>query len=216
MRIVHFSDWHAKIVKKPLPEADLYVCTGDMLENTDPPPRWVQWPVAEAEKPFQKKWIAKARREWAGIFPNRAPLLIVRGNHDWQDLKTLFDDGSREIYEFFDTPSVKWVNGVRFGGFRGVTEINGCWSDENTERVLEAKCDALGKVDVLVTHGPARGCLDLVSGDRRIGSYAQFHYLMNGGARVHLFGHVHESRGVIEKNGLRLSNAATQVNVVEL
>lgn len=214
MRIAHFSDFHAQLSK--LPEADLYVCTGDMLENTEPPPRGIIWPVARDEKPFQKKWIAKARQEWAGIFPNRAPLLIVRGNHDFTDLKPLFDDGSREIYEFFDTPSVKWVGALRFGGFRGIPEINGCWSDENTERVLESKCDALGKVDVLVTHAPARGCLDLAYGGDRIGSHAQFHYLMNGGARIHLFGHVHESCGMFEKNGIRLSNAATRVNIIEL
>lgn len=31
MKIVHFSDWHGDAM--PLPHADLYVCTGDMLPN---------------------------------------------------------------------------------------------------------------------------------------------------------------------------------------
>lgn len=229
MKIVHFSDWHAKLVDfkgrpRKLPEADLYVCTGDIIDNTEPPPWGICWPNALTEVPFQQRWIAEARREWSGIFPNRAPLLIVKGNHDFTDLRDLFDDGSREIYEFKDEPSVWELNAtsrsgqrLRFGGFRGVPTINGCWADECTERVLGIKCDVLeglGAIDVLVTHAPAYGMLDLARAGR-LGSRSQMTYLLGVKKPIaHLFGHIHESAGTFEKHGVRLSNAACGVNVL--
>lgn len=140
----------------------------------------------------------------------------MRGNHCFVDLKPLFDDGSREIYEFLDEPSVFIHAGLRFGGFRGVPTINGCWADENTERVLGIKCEVLGPVDVLVTHGAAYGYADWCKRRVHLGSKAQRTFLDHGGARVHLFGHIHEGAGQQVKNRILLSNAATQVNVVEI
>jgi len=214
MKICHFSDWHA--VSRPLPEADLYVCTGDMLPNTEPPPRGIRWPVSHQEEPFQRDWIEAHVKEYAALPASKDKLLfIVRGNHDFVDLKPLFRGWPGPVHEFKDTPESYIHGGLCIGGFRGVPPISDCWADENTERVLKMKCKALGPVDILITHGPARGYMDRCDDGDLAGSTAVREYLDGGKTRAHLFGHIHESAGV-SYDGLELSNAATRVNMVEL
>jgi Icc-related predicted phosphoesterase len=214
VRIVHFSDPHGTLRK--LPKGDLYVCTGDVIPNTKPPPWGMRWPNAYQEEPFQRAWIEAHVGEYAKL-PARKDklLLIVRGNHDFVDLKPLFRGWPGNVVEFGDEPSQFIHGGFRFGGFRGIPTINGCWADENTERVLGLKCEALGPVDVLVTHGPAYKRLDRAPRGH-IGSQAQQAYIAEHKPKAHLFGHIHESNGVAEIDGVVYSNAATTVNVVEL
>lgn len=54
-------------------------------------------------------------------------------------------------------------------------------------------------IDVLVTHGPAWGCLDTVLRGERVGSTALKDVLDEGTLsklRLHVVGHIHESRGI--------------------
>jgi Icc-related predicted phosphoesterase len=214
LKICHFSDGHGKL--PTLSEADVYVCTGDVIPNTEPPPWGMRWPNDYQEEPFQRAWIEAHVGEYAKLPASKDKLLlIVRGNHDFVDLKPLFRGWPGPVYEFGDEPSWQAVMGVSFGGFRGIPTINGCWADENTERVLGLKCEALGPVDVLVTHGPAYKRLDRAPRGY-IGSRAQQAYIAEHKPKAHLFGHIHESNGVAEIDGTLFSNAATTVNVVEL
>lgn len=215
MRVCHFSDWHGTPSK--LPEADVYVCTGDMLPNTEPPAWGIRWPNAYQEEPFQREWVAAHVGEYAALSPSKGKLLlIVRGNHDFIDLKLLFAGWPGPVHEFIDEPSYFSVGALSFGGFRGIPPINGCWADECTERVLGVKCEMLGPVDVLVTHSPAHEYMDMCKDCRQVGSSSIRKYLDDGNAKMHLFGHIHESAGQSEKNGIRLSNAATTTNIVTI
>jgi Icc-related predicted phosphoesterase len=215
IRVVHFSDWHA--TSRKLPKADLYVCTGDMLPNTEPPPWGIRWPNAYQEEPFQKDWIEAHVGAYAKLPASKDKLLIiVRGNHDFVDLKPLFRGWPGNVVEFGDEPSQFIHGGFRIGGFRGIPPINDCWADENTERVLAAKCEALGAVDVLVTHCPARDRLDRCDDGRRVGSTAVRAYVDKHRPKAHFFGHIHESAGQTEMDGTLFSNAATTVNVVSI
>lgn len=214
MRVVHFSDYHAKTRK--LPKADLYICTGDMLPNTEPPPWGIRWPNAYQEEPFQKEWVEKNAEQYSALPASKAPLIIVRGNHDFIDLAPLFRFWPGRVYEFMDEPSWIAVDGFCIGGFRGIPPINDCWADENTERVLAAKCEALGKVDVLVTHCPAYERRDRCDDGRRIGSTAVREYVDTHRPRAHFFGHIHESAGKATVNGTLFSNAATTINTVKI
>lgn len=111
MRIVHFSDWHG--VYKKLPEADLYICTGDMLPNdpivsfedfsTGNRTNWNRLsgepvpfgrPVSrkidkEHEKEFQTQWIEdfiQSDENFDELLESpSSPVLCVRGNHDFSE-----------------------------------------------------------------------------------------------------------------------------------
>jgi Icc-related predicted phosphoesterase len=206
VRTCHFSDLHGQI--QQLPEADLYVCTGDILPNSRN--LWL-FQVKQAEMEFQNHWIKQNVSKWSKIFANPyAPLLVVRGNHSFVDESPLFAYHLGPIHEF-NYPEVVQYCGLTIGGFRGVPPINGAWADELSEAELEYRCESLGKVDVLVTHGPAFGWLDNDYGSTSIRNYLEKH-----APKWHLLGHIHEEFGQLDTGTTKISNAACGVNILDI
>lgn len=209
MRIAAFSDWHGQDF--PLPPVDLYVCTGDMLPNT----RAWRWVDKAPEQRAQREWMLMSGRgeHWGKKLYPGAPLFAVRGNHDFDDLSILFRECP--VREFMETPQIFEFGGLRFGGFRGVLRIDGEQSDEIGEREMEAKLEALGPVDVLVTHGPPEGILDNGFGSEALRAYVDKY--RGKPLRAHLFGHIHEAAGKhVDDIGMIYCNAARGVKVIEV
>lgn len=236
-RVVHFSDWHAQLTK--LPSADVYVCSGDMLPNfpnliyevgpdrhrevltpNDPRPALVGEPidrriVPEQEVRLQTRWIHNIGSYRTLLGSPDAPVICVRGNHDFIDIANMFDGGP--VYEFHTGQEVFEVAGLRWGGCRGINYIEGEWSDElrfeQTERFLQLPKD----IDCLVTHPPPFGILDRAHdnyGVQALRNYVMRHVYKEedsgyGRLRAHFFGHVHEARGTRNEDGILFSNAAT-------
>jgi Icc-related predicted phosphoesterase len=76
-------------------------------------------------------------------------------------------------------------------------------------------------VDILMTHGPPRGILDGVTRfnedlypsdeslfTKHLGCEALLEALGRVKPRFHVFGHIHEGYGIVEKNGTTFINAA--------
>lgn len=241
MLICHCSDWHGEMRK--LPEADIYVVTGDMLPNfprvryqtadgqigywdprlNEPWPKGANYFGRELdpdrEEKMQLDWMLEHPfQEGTGI-RDEAPVICVRGNHDFTDLTPWFLVGNRHVYEINEDPARSYdFRGLRFGGFRGVPPISGEWSDEITEAEIEHRLSQLDRIDVLVTHCPPHMILD--QGWENYGSraLAAFHNKMQyvtPGIKAHLFGHVHEAVG--KRNlGTLFVNSATTFQLVEL
>lgn len=63
--------------------------------------------------------------------------------------------------------------------------------------------------DILVTHSPIQGILDLTHQGEHVGSYSLWNKLLNVMPRVHIFGHIHESYGEWQlESGPLLINAS--------
>lgn len=235
MKIVHASDWHWSF--RNLPEADLYVFTGDMMPN---------YPVKD--KPMDRRridgtygyridpdnerirqgeeikhFIAKGgMRPYLGS-PD-APILAVRGNHDFIDISRLFE-GCNFVHEFVDNEVVE-VLGLKVSGHRGIPHIFGSWNDEVERSALLDKVRAIPEgIDLLLTHYPPALVLDTeitnFGKGYRVDSYGLegmfWHLLqkMNPGG-IHMFGHIHGSGGRMEhEEGIVFSNAATTFNELE-
>jgi Icc-related predicted phosphoesterase len=236
MRIVHFSDWHWEFTEHPdslrfqLPEADIYVCTGDMMDNfpvvsggwggDNNPIRPENERVRQGED--IKHFVAAGGfKRYLGT-PD-APILCVRGNHDFIDLGRLFE-GCNFIHEFVDNEVVE-VLGLKASGHRGIPYIYGSWNDEVQRPDLMDRIRRIPKnIDLLLTHYPPSLILDIESIDSRGGVRAYgmegmsgivFNRLNVGG--VHMFGHIHGSGGRIERvDDMLFSNAATKHNVLEI
>jgi Icc-related predicted phosphoesterase len=206
VRAVHFSDWHGDLLTAPLLASDLYVCTGDMYPNT----RACMWADKAPERMMQERWAKSHADVMAKLLKPTATVVLVRGNHDYADLALLFAEHRGRVIELKD-PEVVIVDGVRFGGFRGVPPICGEWADEMGERELEARCDSLGPVDVLVTHAAALGRRDAGYGSSSIDAY-----LRRTPPRWHLHGHIHEAYGEAEIESVLTSNAATTARKLEI
>lgn len=223
IRIVHFSDWHGEAYK--LPEADLYVSTGDMYSNY----------VKRVRKEYRKQYYTDsvhdpkhdAREQLraaalyykhGGFQPNlgspNAPLICVRGNHDYVDAAPMFE-GCNLVHEFVNNEVIE-VCGLRITGHRGVPWINGTWADEMNKGDLMDRVRAMDpSCDVYVTHYPAHGSgLSVIWG--LDGMQNWFDYEAAKPHVLHLFGHIHEHGGQMTQFGrVTYSNASTCWNVIE-
>ena len=232
VRIVHSSDWHGQ--KKKLPFADIYIFTGDMYPNFGVPPRDVRsviWdpiePVSEAKQ--QRNWASSKDGQLRSVLENQeAPVLCVRGNHDFTDAR--FQHMNAE--EIFVPVNTFEACGLKFGGMRGVPPINARWADELEDAEFEYKARQLpDDIDVLVTHAPPYGILDDITtfrpleseylGSQALRAYVNRRHIQEGNdkpaLKLHCFGHIHERGGQLEKHGNTwFSNAATTFNIIDL
>lgn len=252
IRICHFSDWHGSTIK--LPPADLYVCTGDMMSN---------YPVKD--KPMDRRrmdgtWGYRIDPDNERIRQGEdvkhfikdggyrlllgspdAPIVCVRGNHDFIDIGRLFW-GCNFIHEFIDNELIE-VAGLRVTGHRGIPFIFGSWNDETQRPDLMDRVRQMPDADLFLTHYPPAGMLDasmppgLSMGGGWAESYgldgmtneiikrvsSEFELTDNGlldetpARAAHCFGHIHECGGYMTKAvDVMFSNAATTVNVFEI
>lgn len=153
----------------------------------------------------------------------KAPVVICRGNHDFTSLAPMVEGGP--IYEIGHDPfQMHEVEGLRVGGFRGMGKHRGRWADEFSEEEFARRVAALpADLDVLVTHNPPCGLLDRMPDKEQLqwislGSPALLSYHLERvkPLKAHLFGHIHESRGMRRLGGTMYSNAATNYNVINL
>lgn len=246
MRIVHASDWHGST--KKLPFADVYVLTGDMFPNfvtlkivnskwqvipykmnmsliypnaPKPPHGMVaeREVIHDDESKFQQMWIEQKLGTYRDCFKNRdAPVVCVRGNHDFTNIAPAVGGDVWEISE----DSSRWVsiNGVKFGGMRGIPYIAGEWSDEmQHDKRLDIASLLPMDLDVLVTHTPPRGVLDKYGhsfGCNAIASYLTKRDIIRVSPKAHLFGHIHSSAGTEKRGDTIFSNAAETFNIIDI
>ncbi len=220
---------------RDVPEADLYVFTGDMMDNypTREGPRdrmradgrSYGWRIStENERIRQgeaiKHFVAAGGFRKVLGSPD-APILCVRGNHDFVDLANLFE-GCNLVHEFVNNELVE-VLGLKVSGHRGIPYIYGSWSDETQRPDLMDRVRAIPDgIDLLLTHYPPSLVLDMeVSSNGRVDAYGLEGMLGIVAAKlnvdgIHMFGHIHGAGGRTEKiDDITFSNAATTYNVIE-
>lgn len=227
--MVHASDWHGNF--QYLPEADLYVFTGDMLWNhpvseevKSKPGQWPRrkWSIdKEHERLHQTKDFAQILKNGGMrrfLASPDAPVVCVRGNHDFVDLAGLFTD-CNFVHEFVNNEVVE-VAGLRVTGHRGIPYIAGVWNDETQipELVERARQLPFG-VDLVLTHYAPKGILDKAGNHTGLEGLASvLNQVMNWGG-VHCFGHIHEEGGRVVQPGMgavRFSNAACTHNAFDM
>lgn len=226
MRIVHVSDTHGTFM--PLPKADLYVHSGDIYPTigTLVSVEWStrrQWRlVPSCEKVAQEEWAADDNQWHKYLGSPNAPIVCVRGNHDFADAAHVFRGCN--VVELFDN-ELHTIAGLRITGHRGVPTINGVWSDEVHRADLLDRAKRMPDADIYVTHYPPAGVLsdDGIPGSKRGNDWGLdglANYLVNREPvhqAWHLFGHIHEHGGErLDAGTILFSNAATTFNVIDI
>lgn len=138
-----------------------------------------------------------------GMFSQR--VMAVPGNCDPLSMTQFLDSSSASLHNKVET--FKGITFVGFGGsnptpFCTPFEMEECDIEERLEKLMEDAL-AIKRPIVLLTHAPPYGILDAV-GDMHVGCRATAKYL--GRVSLVVCGHIHEARGIKEKDGTIIVN----------
>jgi len=237
--LIHYSDLHGKlpeIPKKYFGTDVVVVISGDVcnnyLENFTPglkrgvffqPTAWnVPWNFrkidGEKEAIAQNSWIeTKLIPHLTKCKIDLNNVLAVNGNHDWCSLDKFFPNS-----ESLRTKNIIF-RGIKIGMLVGVNRLDGEWYQEITELGFSNRIKELDpETEILISHSPPHGILDISYGTERIGSteLAQAIFAKTNGQtpyftrlKLHLFGHTHGSYGSVKHKVdgrvIKFYNAAT-------
>lgn len=189
MRIVCISDTHGLHDEVVVPEGDILIHAGDHCNHG-----------RQSEVRKFDAWLARQ--------PHRHKIFIA-GNHDWPWQKQSryaplwIKSGATYLRDTAIT-----IEGLKIYGSPWQPEF--CSWAFNLPRgpLLAAKWQAIPEdVDILVTHGPPLGILDRNAGDERTGCEDLAVHVRRVRPRLHVFGHIHDSHGMVERDGTRFVNA---------
>jgi len=181
LRFVCISDIHGKFDKISLPHGDVLIISGDLTSRLS------------LEQPMQQ---IKKLNDWLGTLPHRYKV-IVAGNHDHvleemkpEEIKSLF---SNALYLHDDYIN---IHGLTVYGSPcsplGLTINTAFQLPRKSPELRRLWSKIPSNVDVLVTHAPPKGFLD-----RNKGCEELLDVVMDRKPKYHIFGHVHDSHGVL-------------------
>ena len=194
MRLVILSDTHGFHRAIPaVPDGDVLIHAGDLTRrgSLDELPEFFEWLDAH---PHPVKLVIAGNHDWAFERQSaRAESMVPPGVTYLRDSGITVDG-----VKFWGSPWQPWFLDWAFNLQRGA-EIAAKWALIPDD------------VDVLITHGPPHGILDVV--DRPPGKHVGCEALRERIAtlpklRLHAFGHVHEGYGTFEEDGHRFANAS--------
>jgi len=191
MKIVAISDTHGLHQSISLPEGDLLIHTGDLSK------RGLKTEVEDF-------------LNWFSAQPHRYKVFIA-GNHDFFFEKEDIDDIQKLIPEniIYLNDSAAMIEGLKIWG----SPIQPWFYDWafNRQRGADIKkhWDLIpADTDILLTHGPAHGILDLTMDYRNVGCEELLKKIEAVKPKYHICGHIHEAHGVLEKEETTFINAS--------
>jgi Icc-related predicted phosphoesterase len=179
MRIVCLSDTHNHHGSITVPDGDLLIHAGDLTGRGTMPE-------------------VLAANRWLGTLPHRHKVIIA-GNHDFgfEREPALFrslitnavylqhEAAEIEGLKLFGSPYTPWFHNWAFN-VQEPAEMARLWA-----QVPDA-------TDILITHGPPAGVLDLAGTHHPCGCEPLLDRVKQIRPRLHVFGHIHESAGRLD------------------
>ena len=188
LRIVLMSDTHEHHREVEIPRGDLLIHAGDITRHS-----------------FSSRPILDFN-DWLSGLPHRHKI-VVPGNHDygfmkssWRQLITnatlLINDGAE-------------IAGLKIWGSPITTVDHGHFGGETEQDRMRAFSLIPANLDILITHGPPFGVLDLSPDDgRHQGCSKLREAVRRTEPPLHVFGHVHGGYGVAKIGNTVYVNAA--------
>jgi len=170
---------HNEIDKKfPMPHADILLHTGDFTNHGS----------LEEIASFNN-WLGKLKKKYAHI-------IVILGNHDtWGQKDTsivrpLLSNATMLENEEIEVLGIRIYGSPWYKNQPAASPDKATFTSEMFEKIPQ-------NVDILMTHGPAHGIFDLLGSLHSWGASGLLREAIEAKSpKVHLFGHLHEQRGV--------------------
>jgi Icc-related predicted phosphoesterase len=196
--IVFISDTHNYTEEIVVPDVDVLIQSGDATT------------IGSVQQ-------LRAFNRWFAALPHKHKIFVA-GNHDW-----LFEKDHDLARRLLD-PSIVYlqdssaeIDGLRIYGSPWQPRFFDWAFNLNRGPEMAEKWALIpDEIDILITHGPPHGILDLVPRKgwdektgceelrKRVEQVANF-----GRLKLHVFGHIHCGYGVHEEFGVKFVNAST-------
>ena len=187
LRIVCLSDTHLRDVA--VPPGDVLVHAGDFTMGGS---------LREIER----------FAAWIGALPHRYKIVIA-GNHDFGFERHPHEARDRlDGVTYLEDQGVE-VEGLRIWGSPWQPRFRDWAFNLDRGAPLREKWERIPPgTDLLVTHGPPAGILDRTVSGQEVGCADLRDVVFGIRPRLHVFGHIHEGFGVLERDGTTFANAS--------
>lgn len=142
--------------------------------------------------------------------------ILIAGNHDnclkeYRATSPGYECGELEYLEDSGTE----FDGLKIWGspwtsrFKGINPKCCAFTGANDKEIAPKFEMIPDDIDILITHGPSFGNLDITSTEESVGSLSLWFRCLKIRPKIHVFSHIHESYGsVIHENGILLVNCS--------
>jgi len=214
MKIILISDTHGlhEFIHHPLPKGDVLIHAGDVcnIGSESDVRSFIYW--FQNLKGFDTKIFIAGNHDWG--FERKEPWLynyINDENLSQSDCVYLEDN------EFtIETP--EFSRPIKFYGSPWQPPFMN-WAFNAPEEQLAKYWEKIPiDTDILITHGPAYGILDTVEGRRyeHLGSITLSERINIIKPKIHICGHIHSGRNILEKDGILFINASTSTESYDM
>ena len=191
MKLTFISDTHSLHRQIKLSGGDLLIHAGDVCNRG-----------TEGEVLAFIQWFEKQ---------DYVHKIFIAGNHDW-----FFEEYSDNYIRKLLSESVYYlndsgieINKVKFWGSPiQPTFFNWAFNRERGAEIDQHWQKIPSDTDILITHGPPFGILDKTVGNLNVGCEMLRKKVDALQPKIHVFGHIHEARGILEQNNTTFINAA--------
>lgn len=204
-RIVCLSDTHNQLDKVSVPDGDVLIHAGDAT-NLGRLEELSSFHAQMASLPHKHKILIAGNHDWLYATQSSLARSLVRAGVTYLQDSGVVLDPDGHLYPW--DPEKK-MGGLKFWGAPWQPEFcNWAFNLSRMDGSLAEKWALIPEdTDVLVTHGPPKGILDLVY-DRRVGCADLLDRVLKVKPKLHVFGHIHYSRGEQFFEGTHFVNAA--------
>ncbi|HYO21621.1 MAG TPA: metallophosphatase domain-containing protein [Flavisolibacter sp.] len=190
MRFVAISDTHCRHRNLRLPKGDVLLHAGDISYRGD-----------KREIEDFLNWFGKL------AFKHK---IFIAGNHDFffeQEKAALIKKLIPETVCYLKDESVT-INGIKIWGSPYTPWFYRWAFNKRRGLPLAAHWENIpADTDVLLTHGPVYGILDMLLNEQHAGDKDLLKKVLTLKPKVHVCGHIHESYGTIKRHGIKFINA---------
>lgn len=213
VRIVATSDCHGMLQPGMLPRGDILVLAGDICRNYVNSHQFLY--ENQRDSLMQKMYLRGLDEMLSKL--GYKQIVAIAGNHDWV---FALDPTVRDAI-----PHIRYLYGES-AEFEGIKFWGGPWTRNyndwafqfprpDEERLAECWEGIPEGTDVVITHSPPIGILDLTRRASNKGCPALRERVRQVKPKLHIFGHVHEAYGREEHEGTCFANVALNTRDLE-